>query len=67
MSTNFFVEFDMMSDNMHVFIHVSTPIGESLVLDRMYRFCLVLLVGYDTWIDLMVLGNVDFDIILGTN
>ena len=34
-------------------------------MDRVYRFCLVSLAGYDTWVDLIILGMVDFDVILG--
>ena len=31
----------------------------------MYRSCLVSLAGYDTWVDLIILGMVEFDVILG--
>ena len=31
----------------------------------MYRSCLVSLAGYNTWVDLIILGMVDFDVILG--
>ena len=39
--------------------------GKPLVVDRVYRSCLVSLAGYDTWVDLIILGMVDFDVILG--
>ena len=31
----------------------------------MYRSCLVSLAWYDTWVDLIILGMVDFDVIFG--
>ncbi|WMV45296.1 hypothetical protein MTR67_038681 [Solanum verrucosum] len=65
MSTYSIVGFDMLPDCMHVPIHVSTPMGESLVVNQVYRYFLISLVGYDTWVDLIILGMVDFDIILG--
>ncbi|XP_015165067.1 uncharacterized protein [Solanum tuberosum] len=66
-STYFAAEFDMICDSMTVPIRVSTPVGEPLVVDRVYRSCLVSLAGYDTWVDLIILGMVDFDVILGMN
>lgn len=48
----------MMFDFMHVTIHVSTLMGHSLVVHRVYQSCLVCLVLYDTW-------AVRFDIVLG--
>ncbi|WMV38264.1 hypothetical protein MTR67_031649 [Solanum verrucosum] len=59
------VGFDMMFDSMPMPIDVSTPVGESLVVDRVYRSCVVSLAGYDSWVDLIILGMVDIDIILG--
>ncbi|XP_070022533.1 uncharacterized protein [Nicotiana sylvestris] len=46
-------------------IYVSTPMGDSLVVDRVYRSCLVDLSGFETRADLLLLSMVDFDIILG--
>ena len=65
MSTYFAAKFDMICDSMTVPIRVSTPVGKPLVVDRVYRSCLVSLAGYDTWVDLIILGMVDFDVILG--
>ena len=44
---------------------MSAPVGDSVIVDRVYRPCLVTFMGYDTWVDLMILDMVDFDIILG--
>ena len=63
--TYFAAKFDMICDSMTVPIRVSTPVGKPLVVDRVYRSCLVSLAGYDTWVDLIILGMVDFDVILG--
>ncbi|XP_070024843.1 uncharacterized protein [Nicotiana sylvestris] len=46
-------------------VYVSTPVRDSLVLDRVYRSCLVTIRGFDTRADLLLLDMVDFDIILG--
>ena len=55
----------MICDSMIVPIRGSTPVGKPLVVDRVYRSCLVSLAGYDTWVDLIIQGMVDFDVILG--
>ncbi|XP_055824467.1 uncharacterized protein LOC129892996 [Solanum dulcamara] len=64
-SAYFASNFDLTCDRMSVPVHVSTPVGEPLVVDRVYRSCLVSLAGYDTWVDMIILGMVDFDVILG--
>ena len=46
-------------------IRVSTPVGDSVVVDRVYRLCIVTLMGYDTHVDLIVLDMIDFYVILG--
>lgn len=44
---------------------VLTFAGESLVVDQVYRSCLITIHGCDTWADLIVLDVLDFDVILG--
>ena len=61
----FAAKFDMICDSMTVTIHISTPVGKPLVVDRVYRSCLVSLARYDTWVDFIILRMVDFDVILG--
>lgn len=39
--------------------------SDSLVMDRVYRSCAVTLLGYDTWVDFIILDMMDFDVILG--
>ncbi|XP_059306316.1 uncharacterized protein LOC132057727 [Lycium ferocissimum] len=59
------VGWDLPCDSIDIPVHVSTPVGDSVIVDRVYRSCLVTFMGYDTWVDLMILDMVDFDIILG--
>lgn len=49
---------------MHVHIHISTLVDESLVVYRVERLYLFSLVGFDTWVKLIILWMVDFYIIL---
>ncbi|XP_069147079.1 uncharacterized protein [Solanum lycopersicum] len=46
-------------------IRVSTPVGESVVVEKVYRSCLVNFVGSNTYVDLVILEMDDFDVILG--
>lgn len=50
---------------MSVPIHVSTLVGESFVVDWVYRSYLVTLAGYKTLVDLIILDMIYFDVILG--
>ncbi|XP_070013778.1 uncharacterized protein [Nicotiana sylvestris] len=44
---------------------VSTPVGESVKVTRVYRGCIVLVQGRNTKADLIELEMVDFDVIMG--
>ncbi|XP_049378066.1 LOW QUALITY PROTEIN: uncharacterized protein LOC125842802 [Solanum stenotomum] len=55
----------MRSESLAEPVHVSTPVGESLVVDQILRSCLVTIQGCDTRVDLILLDMVDFDVILG--
>ena len=46
-------------------IRVSTPVGESVVVEKVYRSCLVNFVGSNTYVDSVILEMDDFDVILG--
>ena len=46
-------------------IHVSTPVGESVIVEKVYRSCLVTFMGSNTHVDLIILEMVDFYAILG--
>ena len=46
-------------------IRVSTPVGESMIVENVYRSCLVTFVGSNTYVYLIILDMVDFVLILG--
>ena len=64
-STYFAVGLDMMCDTLDTPIFVSTPVGDSVVVDSVYPACAISFMRYSTWADLMILDMVDFDIIVG--
>ena len=37
--------------------------GESVIVEKVYRSCLVMFVGRNTHVDLVILEMVDFDVI----
>lgn len=45
--------------------YVSTHIDDSLVVDNFYGSCVVRSRDFDTWVDLIMLDIMDFDVILG--
>ena len=56
--------------NLHCELHdipirVSTPVGESVIVEKMYRSCPVIFMENNTHVDLVILEMVDFDVILG--
>ncbi|XP_070029163.1 uncharacterized protein [Nicotiana sylvestris] len=46
-------------------IHVSTPMGNSVVVDQIYRSCMVTFCGFETRAELLLLDMIDFEVILG--
>ncbi|XP_070007283.1 uncharacterized protein [Nicotiana sylvestris] len=46
-------------------VHVSTPMGDSVVVDQIYRSCVVTFCGFETRGDLLMFDMIDFEIILG--
>jgi len=52
-------------DSLSSSVYVSTLVGESIIVDRVYRSCLIVISGFETRDDLLLLSMVDFDIILG--
>lgn len=64
-STYFSIWFDLVCDCMLVLVHISTPVEEPLVVDRVYLSRLLSLVDYDNWMDMIIHDMVGFDINLG--
>ncbi|XP_070022255.1 uncharacterized protein [Nicotiana sylvestris] len=52
-------------DSLSVPVYVSTPVGDAIVVDHVYRSCIVVIEGLETSVDLLLLDMVDFDVILG--
>ncbi|XP_070045132.1 uncharacterized protein [Nicotiana tomentosiformis] len=59
------MEFGIEPEQLHEPFSVSTTVGESIVAARVYRGCVVTVRGQDTMSDLIDLGMVDFDVIMG--
>ncbi|XP_070019487.1 uncharacterized protein [Nicotiana sylvestris] len=55
----------MPSEALSIPVYVSTPVGNSIVVDRVHRSCVVVFRGLKTRVDFFLLDMVDFDVILG--
>ncbi|KAK4731729.1 hypothetical protein R3W88_024717 [Solanum pinnatisectum] len=51
-STYFTSSMDILCESLDLPVHISTPIGDYVVVDRVYQLCIVTLMGYDTHADL---------------
>ncbi|XP_070036170.1 uncharacterized protein [Nicotiana tomentosiformis] len=52
-------------DSLSYPIYVSTYVGVSLVVNRVYQSCLIALSGFETRANLLLLSIVEFDVFLG--
>ncbi|XP_070046645.1 uncharacterized protein [Nicotiana tomentosiformis] len=59
------MEFGIEREQLHDPFSVYTPVGESIMAAQDYRDCVVTIRGGDTMVDLIELGMVDFDVIMG--
>ncbi|XP_070004641.1 uncharacterized protein [Nicotiana sylvestris] len=59
------MEFEIEPDQLHEPFLVSTLVGESITAAQLYKGCVVTLRGRNTTPDLIELGMVDFDVIMG--
>ena len=58
-------KFDILPDILHDPFIVSAPVGESVVAKRVYRSFPIMLPNRVSYVDLVELDMLDFDIILG--
>ncbi|XP_070002747.1 uncharacterized protein [Nicotiana sylvestris] len=65
MSSYFASYLDVSCDSLSSPIYVSMLAGDYIVVDHVYRLCLVVIGGFEIIVDLLLLGMVDFDAILG--
>ncbi|XP_070010152.1 uncharacterized protein [Nicotiana sylvestris] len=59
------IGFGIEPDQLHELFLVSTPVGESITVAGVYKGCVVTIQGRDTLSDLIELGMVEFDLIMG--
>ena len=60
-------KFDILPDILHDPFIVSTPVGESVVAKRGYKNCPIMFPNRVSYVDLVEIDMLDFDIILGTD
>ncbi|XP_070056455.1 uncharacterized protein [Nicotiana tomentosiformis] len=56
---------DMSHDSLDKPVYVSTHAEDSIMVDRVYRSCLVIIGGYEIRVDYLLLNMVDLDVVLG--
>ncbi|XP_070020142.1 uncharacterized protein [Nicotiana sylvestris] len=56
---------DVPYESFDTYVYVSTLVGDSVVMDRIYRSCAVTFYVYETRPDLLLLDMTDFEVILG--
>ena len=59
-SSSFSNGLDLYCDLLDMPIRVSTPVSESVIVEKVYRSCLVTFVGSNTYVDLIILEMVEF-------
>ncbi|XP_070040959.1 uncharacterized protein [Nicotiana tomentosiformis] len=64
-SSNFTSYLDTSHDSLSYLVYVSTHVGDSIIVDPLYRACLVTIESDETKVDLILLDMVDFDVIMG--
>ncbi|XP_070017982.1 uncharacterized protein [Nicotiana sylvestris] len=56
---------DIPRESLGTLVHVSTTVGDSVVVDWIYWSCVVTFYGFETRADLILLDMIDFEVILG--
>ncbi|XP_070045207.1 uncharacterized protein [Nicotiana tomentosiformis] len=63
---SYFVSYlDMPYGSLGIPIYISIPVGDSIMVDRVYYSCVVTIGGYETKVDLLLLNMGDFEVVLG--
>ncbi|XP_070050627.1 uncharacterized protein [Nicotiana tomentosiformis] len=65
LSSYFALYLDVSRNSLSSPVYVSMLVGDSIIMDRVYRSCLVVIGGFETRVHLLLLSIVDFDVILG--
>ncbi|XP_070032015.1 uncharacterized protein [Nicotiana tomentosiformis] len=52
---------DMPRGSLDILVYVSMLVGDSILVDRVYRSCVVTIEGYETRVDLLLLNMIDFE------
>ena len=58
-------KFDILPNKLHEPFIVSTPVGELVVAKRVYRNCAIMFPNRVSYVELVELDMLDFDVILG--
>ncbi|XP_070057418.1 uncharacterized protein LOC142167153 [Nicotiana tabacum] len=56
---------DFSRESLGSLVYLSTPVGDSVIVYRVYPSCVMTFRGYETRADLMLLDITDFEVILG--
>ncbi|XP_070025145.1 uncharacterized protein [Nicotiana sylvestris] len=64
-SSQFAYFLDIPHESLGTHIYVSTSVGESVVVNQIYRSCVVTFCVYETRADLLLLDMISFEVILG--
>ncbi|XP_070041029.1 uncharacterized protein [Nicotiana tomentosiformis] len=56
---------DMPRVSLVTLVHISTTVGDYVMVDQVYRSCVVTISGFEMRVDFLLLDMVDFDVILG--
>ncbi|XP_070020416.1 uncharacterized protein [Nicotiana sylvestris] len=52
-------------DSLSSYVYISTPVEDSIIVDRVYQSCVFALSGFEARAILLLLSMVDFDVTLG--
>ncbi|XP_070010120.1 uncharacterized protein [Nicotiana sylvestris] len=66
-SSYFSYYLDMPHESLASSIHVSMPVGDTIIVNHVYQSCVVTIWGLETRVDLLLLSMVYFDVILDMN